>query len=394
MNNRQIFFQNLAQTSPAPMAVEIERASGVYMYGPDGKKYLDLISGISVSNTGHCNPEVVEAIKKQAETYAHLMVYGEFVQGPQVQLAKLLCNNLPTHLNSVYLVNSGTEATEGAMKLAKRYTGRHEIVAFCNAYHGSTQGSLSIMGDETMKKAFRPLLPGIRFIDFNNPLHLSFITTQTAAVIAETIQGEAGAIVPSRDYMQQLRQRCTETGTLLILDEIQAGCGRTGKLWGFEHFGIVPDVLLLAKGFGGGMPLGAFVSSAEIMECLTHSPVLGHITTFGGNAVCAAAAHANFSIIIREKLWENASELEKVFRKNLTHPAILSIRGKGLMLAVEFGSFETNKAVIDSLVELGVITDWFLFAPNCLRIAPPLIISEKQLLDACEAIRIAIDKNH
>ena len=392
MNNRQLFYNFLGQTSQAPLAIEIERAEGLYMYGPDGKEYLDLISGISVSNVGHCHPEVVKAVKKQAETYMHLMVYGEFVQSPQVQLAQFLTQNLPEKLDNVFLVNSGSEAIEGAMKLAKRSTGRSEIIAFKNAYHGSTQGSLSIMGDESMKNAFRPLLPDIRFLEYNNIEQLAQITTRTACVVAETIQGEAGAVIPDPEFMKHLRKVCNKNGALLILDEIQAGCGRSGSLWAFEQFGIVPDILTLAKGMGGGLPIGAFVSSREIMQSLTHDPVLGHITTFGGNAVCAAAALANLQVIIREKLWKNAARQEKLFRQMLVHPKIKSIRGRGLMLALEFADFNENKLIIDKLIAKGLITDWFLFATHCLRIAPPLIISEDEVKKACKIILETLDE--
>ncbi len=391
LSNRELFFMYLGQTSSFPLAVEIERAEGVYMYGPDGKCYLDLISGISVSSVGHRHPEVVKAVKDQADRYMHLMVYGEFVQSPQVKLAELLVNHLPEPLNNVYLVNSGSEATEGALKLAKRHTGRTEIVSFRNAYHGSTQGSLSVMGDERMKKAFRPLLPDVRFLDYNQTEQLNQITPHTACVIAETIQGEAGAVVPTSEFLQTLRKRCDETGALLVLDEIQAGLGRTGKLWAFEHFEIVPDILLLAKGLGGGMPIGAFIASAEIMQSLTNSPVLGHITTFGGNAVCAAAALATVNLITRERLWESVPEKDMLFREKLKHPAIKSIRGKGLMLALEFDSFEQNKKIIDRCLEMGVLTDWFLFADNCLRIAPPLIIKNDEIEAACQIILNAIE---
>ena len=392
MNSRQLFYNFLGQTSEAPLAIEIERAEGLYMYGPDGKEYLDLISGISVSNVGHCHPEVVDAVKKQAETYMHLMVYGEFVQSPQVQLAQFLTQNLPEKLDNVFLVNSGSEAIEGAMKLAKRFTGRSEIVAFKKAYHGSTQGSLSIMGDETMKNVFRPLLPDVRILEYNNIKQLVQITSRTACVVAETIQGEAGAEAPDPGFLKQLRKVCDKNGTLLILDEIQAGCGRSGSLWAFEHYDIVPDILTLAKGMGGGLPIGAFISSKKIMQSLTHDPVLGHITTFGGNAVCAAAALANLKVIVREKLWKNATRQEKLFRQMLVHPKIKSIRGRGLMLALEFGDFNENKLIIDKLIEKGIITDWFLFAPHCLRIAPPLIISEDEVQKACKIILETLDE--
>lgn len=386
MNNRELFYRFLGQTSDAPLAIEIARAQGVYLYSPEGKPYLDLISGIAVSNTGHCHPEVVAAVQKQAETYMHVMVYGEFVQSPQVELAALLTAHLPETLDNVYLVNSGSEAIEGAMKLAKRYTGRTEIIAFRHAYHGSTQGSLSVMGDEHMKQAFRPLLPDVRFLDYNQTAQLEQITSRTACVLAETLQGEAGALVAQPEFLKALRQRCSETGALLILDEIQAGCGRTGRLWAFEHYGIVPDILTLAKGLGGGLPIGAFIASRTIMQSLAHNPVLGHITTFGGNAVCAAAAKANVSVIIREKLWEQAARMEQLFRQRLVHPRIKQIRGKGLMLALEFESFEQNKTIIDRLIEQGVITDWFLFAPQCMRIAPPLNITEQEVEQACQII--------
>lgn len=391
MNNRQLFYNYLGQTSEAPLAIEINKAEGVYMYGPDGKRYLDLISGISVSNVGHCHPKVVEAVQQQAATYMHLMVYGEFVQSPQVELAQLLCSHLPPSLNNVYFVNSGSEAVEGALKLAKRYTGRSEIVAFKNAYHGSTHGSLSVMGDEQMKHAFRPLLPDIRFLDFNKKEQLEQITRKTACVLIETIQGEAGAIAPCPDFLVSLKKKCEETGALLIFDEIQAGCGRTGKLWAFEHYNVIPDILTLAKGLGGGLPIGAFIAGKKIMQTLTNNPVLGHITTFGGNAVCAAAAKANLEVIINGKLWENAAKLEHVFRKNLKHPKIKSIKGKGLMLAVEFDNFAQNKLIIDKLLERGIVTDWFLFASECLRIAPPLIITEDQVVAACHKIKEVID---
>jgi acetylornithine/N-succinyldiaminopimelate aminotransferase len=392
MNNRQLFYQYLGQTSDAPLAIEIDHAEGIYMYTPDGKQYMDLISGISVSNVGHCHPHVVNAIKQQAETYMHLMVYGEFIQSPQVGLAHLLISNLPERLNNVYFVNSGSEAIEGALKLAKRYTGRSEIIAFKDAYHGSTQGSLSVMGDEQMKNAFRPLLPDIRFLEFNNIVQLEQISTKTACVLVETIQGEAGAITPEPNFLKQLQQVCNQNGALLILDEIQAGCGRSGKLWAFEHYDVIPDILTLAKGMGGGMPIGAFISNREIMQSLTYNPVLGHITTFGGNAVCAAAAKANLEIILKDKLWANALAMENVFRENLEHSKIKSIRGKGLLLALEFESFSENKMIIDRLIESGIITDWFLFAPHCLRIAPPLIITQDEVMYACKTIIDVINK--
>ncbi len=388
---RTLFFRHMAQTSSFPLALEIDYAEGVWMYDREGRPYLDLISGIAVSSIGHRHPKVVTAVKEQAERYMHLMVYGEFIQSPQLALANLLCEHLPASLDNVYLLNSGSEAVEGAIKLAKRYTGRTELVSFRNAYHGSTQGSLSVTGNEQLKYAFRPLLPDVRFLPFNQIDELQQITSGTACVIAETIQGEAGAVVPDIAFMKALRQRCDETGALLILDEIQAGCGRTGSLWAFEQYGIVPDILTLAKALGGGMPIGAFISSRQIMQCLMNDPVLGHISTFGGNAVCAAAARANLEVIIEGKLWEAANEKEKLFRELLQHPDIINIHGRGLMLAVEFESFAKNRKVILHCLDHGVLTDWFLFADNRLRIAPPLIIGEKEIRQACATIMKALD---
>jgi len=384
--NRQLFLNHVAQTSTAPLMLEIERAQGVYLYSTDGKQYIDLIAGISVSNVGHSHPNVVQAVKAQAEKYMHLMVYGEFVESPQVLYARKLTQYLPAQLNKVYFVNSGAEATEGALKLAKRYTNRTGIISFKNAYHGSTHGALSVMGDETFKRNFRPLLPDVKHINFNNEDDLQQITRHTAAVIVETVQAEVGIKAPTNNYLQKLRTRCTETGTLLILDEIQAGMGRTGKLFAFEHYGIVPDILLLAKAFGGGMPLGAFVSSKEIMNTLTENPVLGHITTFGGHPVCCAAGLAAFETIIEENLVEQVEQKGKLFEQLLIHPKIKAVRRVGLLMALEFESFEQNKSIIDACIEAGVLTDWFLFAPHCMRIAPPLIITEQEIKTACAII--------
>ncbi|HWZ21852.1 MAG TPA: aspartate aminotransferase family protein, partial [Cytophagaceae bacterium] len=336
MTHRQLFLNSMAQTSDTPLMLEIEKAEGIYLYGKNGKKYIDLISGISVSNIGHRNPKVVEAIKDQLDKYMHLMVYGEYIQSPQVLLAKRLKATLPVRLNNVYFVNSGAEATEGALKLAKRYTGRAEIISCKNAYHGSTNGALSVMGDEYFKQAFRPLLPGIRHIQFNDVKELNEITEDTAAVIIETIQGEAGIRIPAEAYLKALRKKCTETGTLLIMDEIQTGFGRTGKFWAFEHFGIEPDILLTSKGMGGGMPIGAFIAPKEIMNVLANNPVLGHITTFGGHPVCCAASLATIDVILDEKLMDGITEKELLFHSLLKHPAIKEIRSKGLLLAVEF----------------------------------------------------------
>jgi len=386
LTQRQLFFNHLAQTSETPLALEIEKAEGIYLTDVSGKRYMDLISGISVSNVGHRHPKVLAAIHHQLEKYMHLMVYGEFIQSPQVQLAKLLSDLLPENLSSSYFVNSGSEAIEGAMKLAKRFTGRTEIISFKNAYHGSTHGSLSIMGNEEFKNAFRPLLPDIRHIEYNNISDLKQITTHTACVIIETIQGEAGAIVPQNDFLKLLKKRCNEVGALLVADEIQCGFGRTGKLFAFEYYNFIPDILCLAKGMGGGMPIGAFISSKEIMHSLTNNPHLGHITTFGGHPVSCAASAATLTVLLEEKLIEQVENKEKLFRSLLKHPRIKSINGKGLLLAVEFESYELNKKIIDKCIEKGVITDWFLFNSHSMRIAPPLTITEEEITKACEII--------
>ena len=391
MNNRQLFLQHVAQTSDAPLALEIVKAQGMYMWDAAGKEYLDLIAGISVCNVGHCHPAIVKAIQEQASTYMHLLVYGEFVQSPQVAYAKFLTDHLPASLNSVYFTNSGSEATEGAMKLAKRHTGRTGIVAFRNSYHGSTQGSLSIMGDEYWRNAYRPLLPDVWHLTHNSPEDLEHITDRTACVIAETVQAEAGVLAPSREWLHALRKKCTETGALLILDEIQCGLGRNGTLWAFEQYGIVPDVLLLGKALGGGMPLGAFIADREIMWSLTHQPVLGHITTFGGHPVACAAGLAGMKALIEEDIMATIPTREKLFRELLQHPKIKAVRSLGLMLAVETEDFPSNKKVIDHCIANGVLTDWFLFAPQCLRIVPPLIISEEDIKKACQVILAGLD---
>lgn len=386
LTSRQVFFENMAQTSLTPLALDIRKAKGIYLFDSKSNAYIDLISGISVCNIGHCHPAVVKAVTKQLDNYMHLMVYGEYIQTPQVKLAKMLSELLPAKLNCSFFVNSGSEAAEGALKLAKRFTGRSEIIAFNNAYHGSTHGSLSVMGNESLKQAFRPLLPDIRFIEYNNFDDLQYISKKTACVIAETIQGEAGVIIPDNSYMKKLRTICNKTGTLLILDEVQTGLGRTGKMFGFEHFGIIPDILTLAKGFGGGMPLGAFISSKRIMHSLTNNPVLGHITTFGGHPVSCAAAIANIEVIRKEKLVEKAEQKGDLFKKYLKHPAIKSIRGKGLLIALEFNDENTLQTIIKKCIVKGLITDWFLFAPDCMRIAPPLIIKKEEIKKACEII--------
>lgn len=389
MNQRELFLQHVAQTSTAPMALPIARAEGCSLYGAEGKEYLDLIGGISVANVGHRHPKVVEAIKHQLDSYLHVMVYGEFIQTPQVQYAKLLTDHLPASLNSVYFTNSGAEAVEGAMKLAKRVTNRTRIIAAKNSYHGSTQGALSIIGDEYWRNAFRPLLPEVYHVDYNSHDWFEEIDTDTACVILETVQAEAGIIAPQKKWLQAVRAKCTETGTLLILDEIQAGFGRTGKLWGFEHFDVRPDVLLLGKALGGGMPLGAFIADRSLMMQLADNPVLGHITTFGGHPVCCAAGFAAMQALLTEGLTDSVKTKEVLFTSLLQHPKIKAIRSFGLWMAVEFADFETNKKIIDAVVAsegLGLVTDWFLFAPNCLRICPPLVISEKEIRKACEII--------
>ncbi|WP_439481169.1 aspartate aminotransferase family protein [Cyclobacterium plantarum] len=390
MNNRQLFLSHLAQTTDFPLMIEIEKAEGVFLYGPDGKSYLDLISGIGVSNVGHRHPHILAAIQEQLDKYLHLMVYGEYVQQPQALLAAALVKTLPHPLDNVYLVNSGSEAVEGALKLAKRYTNRREIISCVNAYHGSSHGALSVGGNEIFKRAYRPLLPGISHIEYGELEHLENITADTAAVIIETIQGEAGIRVGSKTYFKALRQRCTETGALLILDEIQAGFGRTGKFWAFEHFDIQPDILVCAKGMGGGMPIGAFISSREIMSVLKNSPLLGHITTFGGHPVSAAASLATIQVIHEEKLTDQVAQKALLFRELLDHPKITGIRNKGLMMALSFDSFEVLKPIIDRCIFNGVITDWFLFCDNAMRIAPPLTISEEEIRLACSRIIASI----
>jgi acetylornithine/N-succinyldiaminopimelate aminotransferase len=387
ISQRQLFLQHVAQTSPAPLGLEIERAEGLYLYDMDGKRYADLISGIGVSSLGHCHPAVVKAVQEQAAKFMHLMVYGEYIHSPQVQLSTRLAELLPENLNSVYITNSGAEATEGALKLAKRYTGRTRIVSFKNAYHGSTHGALSVMGSEYFKNAYRPLLPDVQMLEYNNIADLENISCRTAAVIVETIQGEAGAVVPSTGFLQALRKKCTDVGALLILDEIQCGFGRSGKLFAFEHFGIVPDVLLTAKAMGGGMPIGAFISSNEIMSTLTHNPVLGHITTFGGHPVSCAAALATLTELTESKLIDEVEEKAQLFRKYLQHPAIKAIHGKGLMLSVEFENHELLLKIIERCIFNGIITDWFLFSDNRMRLAPPLIITAEQI-EECSAVII------
>lgn len=389
---RNLFLQHVAQTSDAPLMLEVERAEGVYLFDPEGKKYLDLISGIGVSGVGHCHPKVLAAIQKQSEKYLHTLVYGEYVLSPQVRLAKLLTDNLPDSLDSVYFVNSGSEATEGAMKLAKRYTGRSEIIACRHAYHGSTQGAASLMSPTTFTQAFYPLLPDIRHIEFNCEACFFKITDKTACVIVETVQGEWGVRAPLPGYLKKLRKRCDEVGALLILDEIQAGYGRTGTLFAFEQHDCVPDVLLLAKGMGGGMPIGAFVANREVMQSLTFDPVLGHITTFGGHPVSCAAALATLEILLSEDHIAEVQHKEALFHQLLVHPAIKEVRSAGLLMAIEVEDFDFMKAVQMKALANGVITDWFLFNEWSLRMAPPLIISEEEIRFACRILVEAIEE--
>lgn len=371
--------------------LEIVKAEGMYLYDAEGRAYMDLISGISVSNVGHRHPRVVEAVKQQLDRYMHLMVYGEYVQSPQTELAAALCGRLPEKLHSVYFLNSGAEVTEAALKLAKRHSGRSEIIACHKAYHGSTHAGLSLNSEELFRNPFRPLLPDIRFIHFNKQEDLEQITSRTAAVVVEPIQGEAGYIPADEEWLRALRKKCDETGSLLVFDEIQSGYGRCGSLFAFEGYGVIPDMLMLAKGMGGGMPIGALLSSAEIMSSFAKDPVLGHITTFGGHPVCCAAALACLHILAEGTLIGQVKEKESRFRSRLKHPAIHSISGTGLMLALEFDSYETNKKIIDRCIEKGLITDWFLFAPRKMRLSPPLIITGEQIDSACDIILSSIE---
>jgi acetylornithine/N-succinyldiaminopimelate aminotransferase len=391
LSSRQLFLQYIGQTSDSPLMLEIESAEGIWLFAPDGRRYADMISGVSVSNIGHRNPYVVQAIKNQLDKHMHLMVYGEYIQAPQVKLAQLLADHLPTELNCTYFVNSGSEAVEGALKLAKRITGRTEIIAFRNAYHGSTQGALSVMGAEDYKYAFRPLLPAISFLEYNTKSELDKINTDTACVIAEPIQGEAGIRVPDKDFLKKLRERCTETGALLILDEIQTGFGRTGSLFEFLSVGVIPDILVLAKSLGGGMPLGALISSREILAAFKSNPVLGHITTFGGHPVCCTAGLASLEVLLREDIISHVPGKEELFRKYLIHPAIKEIRGKGLLLAVEFGDKELCSKVIHTGLENGIVLDNFLFCNTAIRISPPLTITEMEIIEVCRIFLQTLD---
>lgn len=389
MNQRELFLRHVAQTSEIPMLGEdfnIAIAKGVKLTDVNGKIYTDLISGISVSNVGHCHPKVLEAINHQSQKFMHLMVYGEFNQSPQVNYAKKLTDLLPQKLNSIYYTTSGSEAVEGALKLAKRSTGKTELICFKQAYHGSTHGALSVMGDEYFKTSFRPLLPDVRILEFNNLKALELISSKTAAVIIEPIQGEAGVRKANRDYIKNLRKICDDHGTILIFDEIQTGFGRTGNLFVFEEFDVVPDILLISKGMGGGLPIGAFIASTDLMSNLTKNPILGHINTFGGNALCVAAANACLEIIISENLCLRAKQIENIITTKLKHPLIKEIRIHGALGAIDFYNEVLNMRVIKSCIEKGIICDWFLFCPTAMRIAPPLIITDSELIEALNTI--------
>lgn len=393
LTQRQLFFQHVGQTTDAPVGIEIEKAEGVYLYGPEGQKYIDLVSGVSVSNIGHCHPNVVKAVKEQAEKYMHLMVYGEYIQAPQVKLAKLLANNLPGEIDSVYFVNSGSEANEGALKLAKRFTGRSEIIACKNAYHGSTHGALSIMGDEFFKNAFRPLVPGCKFIDFNNATDLDKITDKTACVIVEPVQGEGGVRLPENNFLNKLRERCDKTGTILIFDEIQTGFGRTGNLFASDTYGVTPDIITMAKGMGGGMPIGAFAAQKSVMDSFQSNPPLGHITTFGGHPVSCAGSLASLETLLDENILDSVNKKGDLFISLLKdHPKVQIIRGTGLFYAVEVEDNDMVWRFIKKGVENGITTDPFLFCENAFRIAPPLTITEDEIKEACRIILKTLDE--
>lgn len=390
--SEEVFLHKLAQTTPYPYNISIESAKGVYLFSPEGKRYIDMISGIGVSSIGHGNPHVIKAIKDQVDKHLHVMVYGEFIQHSPNALAKKLTSLLPKSLNCCYFVNSGTEANEGALKLAKRVTGRTEIISMRKSYHGSTHGSLSVSGNEMKKAAYRPLLPDVRFINFNAFEDLEQISEKTACVIVETIQGDAGVRIPSKEYMKALRKRCTAKGALLIFDEIQCGMGRTGTLFAFEQFDVIPDVLTIGKAFGGGLPIGAFIADEKLMRELTHNPPLGHITTFGGNPVCCASALASLEVIEQEKLLSGVEAKGILIESLLKHKKIKEIRRIGLMFAIDFETAEEVNRIVEFAKQEGVICYWFLSHPNSFRIAPPLIISESEIHEACNIILAAIDK--
>ncbi|TRO66900.1 aspartate aminotransferase family protein [Christiangramia sabulilitoris] len=383
---KEDFLKYQAQTTPHPLALEVDHAKGSYIITTDGKKHLDFVAGVSACSLGHSHPRVINAIKEQADKYLHVMVYGEYAQKPAVELSKLLSEHLPDPLNKTYLVNSGTEAIEGSMKLARRATGRSEIIAAKGAYHGNTMGSLSLMDFEERVKPFRPLVGNISFIEFNNIDHIASITSSTAAVILETIQGGAGFIMPGNDYLKKVKTRCEEVGALLILDEIQPGFGRTGELFGFQNFGIVPDIVVMGKGMGGGLPIGAFSASEDLMDLLMDNPKLGHITTFGGNSLIAAAALATLKEITETNLIKRTLEKEELIRKNLQHPLITEIRGKGLMLALIMKSAEIADQLVLKAKESQLILFWLLFEKRAVRLTPPLTITDQEILKGCGII--------
>ncbi len=390
-STREFFYKYLAQTSDNPISLEIEKAEGIYLFDKNGKKYIDLIAGVSVSNVGHRHKKVIDAIKEQTDKYLHLMVYGEYIQSPQVKLAKQIVDVTPEQYNSVYFVNSGSEATEGALKLAKRYTGRTEIIAFKNAYHGSTHGALSVLGDEYFKNSFRPLLPDIKFLEFNNEQDLENISNKTACVIVEPVQGEGGVVIPKNNFLKKLQKKCNDTGALLIFDEIQTGFGRTGNLFAFETYDVRPDIFTIAKGMGGGMPLGGFVSSNKIMQVFKTNPVLGHITTFGGHPVSCAAAYASLQVILQENLAEKATKKGELFKKLLRHKKIKSIHGVGLFIAVEVENFIFLQKLLKESIKNGLIFDWFIFNDSHFRIAPPLTITNDEIELSCKIILKSLD---
>ena len=391
IDKRTLFLQHVAQTSVMPLQLEVDRASGIYIYDRQGKEYMDLNSGICVSSLGHCHPAVVEAVKNQCENYMHTMVYGEHIQGPQVDYAANLAANLPKSLDNIYFLNSGSEVVEAAIKLARKYTGRGEVISFGNAYHGSTLGAECLRSDETFKRNFRPLIPGFRQIPFNDLSELNTITHETACVIAEPVQAEAGIRLPKEGFLKALRNRCNEVGALLVLDEIQTGFGRTGSLFAFEKFGIVPDILLIGKGMGGGMPISALISDSSVMQTFSKYPALGHITTFGGHPVNCAAGNATLKTLINHDILSSVEEKGRLFKKQLVHPLIVEVRGTGLMMAVEIIHKRYMKHVVEGLNKAGILVDWFLFCNDAFRLAPPLIITPDQITDACATILEVLD---
>lgn len=389
---KENFFKYQAQTTNNPISLEILRASGSYIYDTNNNKYLDFVAGVSASNLGHNNKKIKKAVLKQIDLYWHVMVYGEFIQKPTVKLCKLLSQNLPKLLSNTYLTNSGTEAIEAAMKLAKRVTGKSELIAAKNGYHGNTQGAMSIMGFEERKRAYRPLIPDIKFIEFNNIEDISIITNKTAGVIVETIQGGAGFILPEKNYLKKLKQKCDEVGALLILDEIQPGIGRTGKLFAFEHFDVIPDILVYGKGLGGGFPIGALTTRKKYMALFKQNPILGHITTFGGHPVIAAAAHSNLKETLSSNIMSKIEEKENLIRRILKHKLIIEIRGKGLMLALILKKPDLTKKLVEGCLDNGLILFYLLFEPKAVRITPPLTISKNEIKKGCKIILSELDK--